>query len=75
MDTSAVLHKIGARSGIYFARFYEKLPDRFRTLDMLRVAKELDISEGSVYHWLRKMRENGLVVRIRHSEYQKVKLD
>ena len=69
------IQAIGIRSGSVFVEFFEALPDRFTTRDVLDVARELDFSQPTAHQWLRKLQEHGFILRVRHGEYVKLSED
>ena len=66
------MNAIATRSGEDFKTFYEILPEQFTTREVMELSERLCVSRPTIYYWLRKLQDNGLILRVRFGEYVKL---
>jgi predicted transcriptional regulator len=66
------IQQIQERSGLMFGEFLAELPDTFTTLQAKQIGNEYGVSVPTVHNWLKTMRREGLIVKVRFGEYCKV---
>ncbi len=66
------LQQIQERNGLIFGEFLSELPDTFTTEQAKRIGSEYGVSIATIHNWLRMMRREGLIIKVRFGEYFKV---